>query len=196
MARPQTVTDDDILLAAREVILRRGYDAFSLAEVAAEVGLSRAAVILRFKSTYALKLRLTTQMAEGFSQVIGALPVNRSGTGLLELAALIGEMIGSQKNLARFDMIYRGNLNDKKLAEIERKRTGVLLQAISDRMPKVAISHDSAVTAFMTHLGGSIQLWDSTRNKNCKAFLVERTKEWLTLANVPHEKRFIGKNRL
>jgi len=74
MARTQTVSDEEILQAARRVIHRRGYDAFTLSDVAEAVGLSRAAIILRFESTRGLKLRLATKMVHEFIARLEALP--------------------------------------------------------------------------------------------------------------------------
>jgi AcrR family transcriptional regulator len=49
MARPLSATDEDILQSAQQVMRRRGFEGFSLSEVAREVGLTRTAIALRFK---------------------------------------------------------------------------------------------------------------------------------------------------
>src|SRR5580700_2906759 len=100
MGRPFTASDDDILNAAGKVIARRGPDAFSIAEVAADVGLSRAAIILRFKSTHALKVTLLARMVERFCAALQALPQTPSSDNVLRLAAFIGSYVRSRQSLA------------------------------------------------------------------------------------------------
>src|SRR5581483_11914618 len=106
MGRPFTATDDDILQAAGKVIARRGPDGFSIAEVAADVGLSRAAIILRFKSTAALKVTLLNRMVEKFAAALRTLPQAPGGDNLLRLAAFIGGYIRSRESLASFFATY------------------------------------------------------------------------------------------
>ncbi len=90
MARPKTASDTEILQAAHRVMIRRGFERFTVAEVAREVGVSRSAIIQRFESTEALKIRLTARMVERFRQTLDSLPVSRSEEGLLELTGFIG----------------------------------------------------------------------------------------------------------
>jgi len=59
MPRPQTKSDDEILSAAREVLLERGPSA-SLTAIARAVGLSQPAISQRFGSREALVLRALT----------------------------------------------------------------------------------------------------------------------------------------
>ncbi|MBP2339868.1 AcrR family transcriptional regulator [Saccharothrix coeruleofusca] len=63
MARPRTITDERLLAAAGEVIGRRG-PSFTLAEVAAEAGVSVGTVAGRFGSKNGLLQVMTRQMTE------------------------------------------------------------------------------------------------------------------------------------
>lgn len=185
MGRPFTASDDDILHAAGKVIARRGPDAFSIAEVAADVGLSRAAIILRFKSTHALKVTLLARMVEQFATQLQTLPQTPSGDNLLRLAAFIGSHVHSRQSLARFFSTYSTNTQHRDLLELELKRGEALRTAISSVMPQVAIDHDSAVRAFSAHLTGSIMGWLALEDDDSRGYLVARTREWLKLTGVP-----------
>ncbi len=186
MARPQTVSDEEILLAARRVISSSGYDRFTLSEVAKAVGLSRAAIILRFKSTHALKIALIKHMTAMFQDVLDRLPVFRSGDGLLVLVGFIGEVIAERDRLAGFMQSVQSDLNDAELLALEVKRVEVLRKAISDRMPEVGIDHQSAVIAFDANLGGSIMQWQVEKEVSAFDFLVERTRAWLSLVGIEY----------
>ena len=184
MGRPFTASDEDILHAAGKVIARRGPDAFSIAEVAADVGLSRAAIILRFKSTHALKVTLLARMVEGFASRLKALPQSPSGDNVLRLAAFVGSHVHSREGSARFFSTYTTNVQDHDLRELERKRGEALFAAISNVLPEVAIDHASAVAAFSAHLGGSIVAWLAHDDDDSRGYLVMRTREWLKLAGI------------
>lgn len=185
MGRPFTASDEQVLQAAAKVLLRRGPDGFSVAEVASEVGIGRAAIILRFKSTHALKMILLTQFVEQFAVHIGALPKLGGGDGLLQLAAFIGSYVRSRENGARFFARFSANLEDPDLTKLETRRGDILRKAISQTMPKVAIGHEAAVTAFLAHLTGSILAWISLEQSDSRGYLVARTREWLKLASIP-----------
>lgn len=185
MARPQTVSDDEIMQAARRVISRRGYGAFTLAEVAEELGISRTAIILRFKSTRELKLRITTSTIENLRREMADLPVTRSGDGLLQLVASIGTHTPSRADVATLMLVSQGNLADAELATLESERGHILRDAVGARMPETALPHDVAVRTFVAHIAGSVSQWRSGADPSPTEFLVARTEEWLTLAHVP-----------
>jgi AcrR family transcriptional regulator len=192
MARKQSASDDEILQAALRVIMRRGHDGFTLSEVAREVGLSRAAIILRFKGTDALKLRLTAYIVDLFIKALDSLPVERSGNSLLALVAFIGRMITSPGSLTAFMRTYHANIRDEELVRLEIRRGDALKAAISARMPPVAIAHDSAVVEFAAHIGGTLMEWEAEIRTDACSYMVMRTKEWLQLAGISHDRNFKG----
>lgn len=186
MARPFTASDDEILDAARKVIDRRGLDAFSVQEVADEVGLSRAAVALRFKSTHALKVASLRKMVDHFADLMETLPQSPSGDNLLRLAAFIGGHSRRRESAVRFFAnYYASNMRDRSLLRLERQRGGVLNLAIARVMPGCAIEHSSAVLAFSAHLTGSIVAWVAREDPESRRnYIIKRTVEWLDLARI------------
>lgn len=185
MARTQSVSDDQILAAARSVFERRGLHDFTLTDVAAEVGLSRAAVILRFDSTHALKVLLMTKLVEEFSRALDVLPKSPSGDNLLELAAFIGRHAVNRGSLPAFFANYAANMEDSDLATLEKKRGEALHAAILRVMPATRIGHAAAATAFSAHLTGTIMNWVAVEETDSQAFFVQRTRDWLRLAGIP-----------
>lgn len=192
MARPQTASDDDILSAAQVVMERRGHEGFTLSEVAEEVGLSRAAITLRFKSAHALKLRLLEGNVDRFLQLLDTLPKTPSGDSLIEVAAFLGRVLGQRDSFVTFLSVYSGNMKDVGLAALERKRGFALRERISACMPQTILEHDQAVTAFEAHLTGSVMAWQGRSSQDPCAYLVERTKMWLTLGRIPYNTAYSG----
>jgi len=188
VARTPTVSDKQILEAAQRVIGRRGSDAFTLAEVASDVGLSRAAVILRFKSTQSLKVILLTRMVDQFILLLGELPKTPSGDNLLNLAGFIGKLVPIREALNSFFMRYSTNVTDHELATLEFKRGEALHIAISHVMPELSIDHQSAIQAFTAHIAGTIMALHGEEEAEPRWYLVKRTEEWLRLAGIPFNK--------
>lgn len=185
MARTPTVSDEVILEAAGEVLWKRGVDGFTIAEVAKSVGLSRAALILRFTSTQALKVTLLKQMVERFSRLMSELPTTPGGDSLMELAAFIGRHANTRSSSAAFWAIYHSNLNDPDLSALEIERGMILRKAIFQMMPETRIDRDSAVAAFNAHLGGTMLALLAEEGAEPYEYLLERTREWLRLAGIP-----------
>lgn len=67
MARPRTVTDDEILDATARVVARLGPLRFTLADVGAEVGLTASALLRRFETKRALLLAMSERSRAGVS---------------------------------------------------------------------------------------------------------------------------------
>ncbi|MFT5482817.1 MAG: TetR/AcrR family macrolide resistance operon transcriptional repressor [Halieaceae bacterium] len=185
MARPKSASDTDILQAAHRVFALRGPDGFSLAEVAREVKISRAAIIQRYGSTRSLMLTLTQQMVIGFRNLMDGLPVSRSGDALISLAQLIGRMAGSREQLALFQQNLHADLRDDDLTRFEGERSTIWFGAISKRMPETSIPHDTAVALFAAQIGGNLmQLHLQLDAVSASQFLVERTRAWLSLTAI------------
>jgi AcrR family transcriptional regulator len=191
MARPIIASDEEILQAAHRVLDRRGPDAFSIAEVATEAGISRATIILRFRSTSALKLTLLTQVVQYFADAVAQVPKPKGGDGLLHIAAFIGTHLYSRESSAKYFARYNLNMQDSELAALEHKRGKVLLDAISAVMPKVAIEHDAAARAFLSQLTGNIIAWLATDDQDSRRYLVLRARDWLQLAGIRYSEQLV-----
>ena len=142
MARPKQASDEEVLLAAHRIYTDRGHQGFTLSELARDVGLSRAAIIQRFDSADALRMKLARERIGHFATILESLPVARSGDALVSLAAFIGGMVGERRQLASFMQNMQADLGDGELRELEKSRGQAMLDAIAVRMPEVAIDRD------------------------------------------------------
>ncbi len=189
MARPFTASDEQILEVASSVMSRRGPDLFSIAEVASEVGVSRAAIIQRFKSTSALRTTSLTHLVDLFTSALDKLLTtfakSAGGDNLLRLGAFIGSYVHTRESSAKFFASYTTNIQDLELAELELRRGSALRTAISRAMPKVVVEHEVAVSAFGAHLTGNILAWLAMNDSNPRRHLVTRTSEWLRFTRIP-----------
>lgn len=188
MARPLSATDDEILGAAQLVLTRRGLDGFSVSEVARELGLSRTAITLRFKSGDELKRTLIKRNAERFDTLVSALDIEEGAAGLLAVAGMIGALAGGRGNFSSFMTRYTANIQDPILLQLEERRGEILRAAVARAMPKTAINKEDAVDAFMAQLTGSLLNWQTRSGPDARQFLLDRALNWIRLAGIPVEK--------
>lgn len=184
MARPISASDEDILRAASAVMARRGPDGFSVAEVAREVGLSRAAITFRFKGVEDLRARVLDQFTASFEDILTTLRAEPGAPGLLEIAELVGRLAGGQQKFSAFLLDYSANMQDAARRRMEERRGEALRAAVAQVMPPLAIPREAAVNAFMAHVTGSLMAWHSDDQPDAAAFLRERTRNWLILTGV------------
>jgi AcrR family transcriptional regulator len=185
MARPLSASDDQILDIAYDVLRRRGADGFTVSEVAREIGLSRAAITLRFKSGEELKRILLQRQIKQFKVHIDALTIRRGGAGLLAIAEMIGGMIGGRDRFSHFMMRYLPANTDSELFRMEEQRGKLLRDAVGAAMPETAIGKAAAIDAFMAHITGTLLYWQLSEGADVKAFLRKRTLNWLKLSRIP-----------
>ncbi len=187
MARTPTVSDEEIIAAAYEVLGERGANAFTISDVAHKTGLSRAAIILRFKSTRELKLKLLSNQIKAFTLEMAKLPGTPSGNNLLAVAAFIAERLGNRQGQSAFFANYAVNMQDPELAALEKLRGDTFHTAISRVMPGTSIDKHSAVIEFVAHITGNIISWIGSEDEDARRFIIMRTKKWLTLAGIPFD---------
>lgn len=184
MARPLSVTDEEILGAAEKVMAARGPSGFSMSEVAREVSLSRSAVSLRFPALKQDVFRIAT---ERFAQEIGSWHYAVGAAGLLEIATRIGRMVSGRSGFARFMLRFSENLEDPVGQELEIARGQILRDAVAQAMPPMRVTKQSAVDGFMAHISGSLLAWRATPDGDAEKFLRERTEIWLEMVGCLQE---------
>jgi AcrR family transcriptional regulator len=185
MARPLSATDEDILQSAQQVMRKRGFEGFSLSEVAREVGLTRTAIALRFKSTDELKRTLIKRNMANFEARFADLKLEQGAAGLLAIADRVAEMAGSRDNFSGYMLRNLSITKDPVLLELEERRGMLLRRAITAAMPETAIDRQAAADVFMAHLTGSLINWQTSDEADARQFIRERVKNWLRLAGIP-----------
>jgi AcrR family transcriptional regulator len=90
--RPRTVPDTEILAATGRIIGRLGPSRFTLADVAAEVGLSAATLVQRFGSKRGLMLALAGSAVDSADACFGTIRAAHPGSPLDALLAAATDM--------------------------------------------------------------------------------------------------------
>ena len=101
--RPQKVTDDDVFLAAQRAMSRLGPGELTLAEIAAEAGVTAGLLVQRFGSKRALLLALSKRFSGGTAEMFAQLrSAHRSPLAALRAySAGMANLASSPEALAR-----------------------------------------------------------------------------------------------
>jgi AcrR family transcriptional regulator len=188
MARPLSATDEQILNAAMMVLRRHGVAGLTVSEVAREIGLSRAALHLRFDNAGGLQRALFARLEANFSAMMAMCTTAPGSTALLEIAERIGQLTGGRNNLAR-EMAYPDGDDAAIAREFAKRRGDILMRAIQRAMPPTAIDPLAAAHAFRSHITGSLMAWQASEEPDAQLFLRERTLDWLRLVGLPAPER-------
>ncbi|HLQ40492.1 MAG TPA: TetR/AcrR family transcriptional regulator [Tetragenococcus sp.] len=97
MARKKTITRDQILDAAYEVVAKEGFSKFTARNIAATMKCSTQPIYLEFKNMEDLKHSLLTEIFDNLSAKI--LPKERTGAPLVDLGLNYIEFANQQKQL-------------------------------------------------------------------------------------------------
>ncbi len=115
MARPRTIADEDILMALHAVVGRIGPTRMTLADVAAEVGLSPATLVQRFGSKRGLLLAFARAGAEGADLCFTGVRAAHASPldALLAAATLMTQSMGSPAELANGLAFLQMDISDR-----------------------------------------------------------------------------------
>jgi len=187
MARPLSVTDDEVLDAAQKVMALRGPSAFSISEVARQLGLSRAAITFRFSGPEELKRMTFARAIARMESEVANWSIEQGSEGLLEIAARIGRMVGGGKSFGSFLMRFSENLDDPAGIEMEVRRGQIVRDAVGRAMPETCVSQSEAIDTFMANISGSLMALRATPDVDAVQFMLDRTNVWLRLTGLMPE---------
>jgi AcrR family transcriptional regulator len=192
LSRPRKATDDDVFAAAYRVMQRVGPDELSLAAIAAEAGVTSAALVQRFGSRHALLVQLaegaaaaTPDFAQHFLAQEGS-PL----AALAEYALCFADMAKTPDAMARNLAYLHNDLTDPDLrkplvvmakhtqASLERLVRGAInAEELERRVPVAAL-----VRALQALISGSLMSWAILRKGTARVWLRD---DFMTLVG-PH----------
>ena len=169
MSRPRKVSDDDVFAAAYRAMTRLGPGELTLAEIAAEAGVTAGALVQRFGSKRELLLRLSAGAAEGNATFIRGLRAkHRSPVSVLRAyAQCLADLAASPAALARNLAYLQIDLTDEDfrkhlLAQATATRAAMeelLEEAITEGELRPNTDARELARAVETALSGSLMTW-------------------------------------
>ena len=183
MARPRKVGDERIYEAALGVMQRRGPAEWTLADVAAEVGLTAGALVQRFGSKRALQLELIARYADAAGGMYAALRrAHRSPLAAVRAyARQVACLAETPEGFAHHLDYLRLDLTDPEMHEHFRRQAeavrGFLRQALEDAVAagELRANTDTAVLSRMveTTITGALFTWATYREGSAAKWVLE-----------------------
>lgn len=180
MTRPKLVSDDAILDAARHVMLQPRQEPFTLADVAHEVGLSRAAIIQRFKNKEQLQLLVAERGNRQLSEYLATLPKGNSARDAWNFLQNLIYAMGSSDRLPELLMMIKDDMVHPGLNRIARQRNQLVRDAIAERLPvDDPDARSEKASLLQAVLQGSSLQWGIDRQGEQKAFMARQVEHAL-----------------
>jgi len=175
MARPKLVSDNEVLDAARRVMLRS--EPFTLSDVADEVGLSRAALIQRFENRAGLHLRVSQRGTDQLAEWLAAAP---EGSGIAQAWSFLDNLVnamGDGNRLPAQLLLLRDDVNDPDLNALARLRNRWIRDAIAARLPEDAPMPPAEMASLLQSvLQGAMLQWGIDRPGDQKRFIMSQLR--------------------
>lgn len=183
--RPKLHSDEAILDATMEVLLRRGPAGFTLNDVAVELGMSRAALIQRFKNKDTLYRRVMERSGAQRRDYLASMPVEVGAQGLWRFLTEIISGMGTGEGLDSYLLLAWQDLRDTTLRRMALERNLMVREAIAVRLPKMAERNEVAAVLQDVIAGATMQ-WMVEREPSLTRYVLERVRRVLGLL-FPHE---------
>lgn len=189
MPRPKLHSDEDILSAARDVLLSEGPVDFTLADVAKAVGISRAALIQRFQDKATLHRKVMEAMTQEVRDYFGARSLVPSLDGLWGLLReLITDMDPETGNEA-YLLLFWGDIVDPQLRRLALERNELVRHAIESSLPDAEGDLRARSELVQSVIQGSYMQWMVSREGELADYMALRTMRVLQLLYPDHEFR-------
>lgn len=183
MPRPKTVSDEDLLTAALEVLAARGAG-FTLAELAEHVGLARATIIQRFGDRDAILVRMAEHEVALTREWLATLPVEQAPGALWHFLETIVRSMGTGEGFSVRVTVAAIEAASPTLRRLAGERYGLVQEAIAARLPKSADREAIAQHLHAVIAGASMQWVASDGALPLPDFILERLRWALRKAQV------------
>jgi AcrR family transcriptional regulator len=171
--RPQKVTDEDVFAAAQRVMSRRGPHELTLADIAAEAGVTAGRLVQRFGSKRALLVALSERFATSAAPIFAELRAAHASplATVRAYAACMADLAPTPEALLRNLAYLQGDLADDVLrghlarnARASRREIERLLDAAAAAGElRREVNAAALARTIETVIGGSLMSWATYR---------------------------------
>lgn len=188
MARTLSVSDEEVIQTAHQVLNEFGTNKFSLSAVANKLSISRAALILRFENTDNLLTLATQANFEKFKHHFNNLELCNDQASLFRLVACFAEKVKTKSGASRFLENHFSRTKNNALQQLDYQRGELIERLIERALPMDLLSQPGATRLFHNFLTGTIIEWISNDYTDSFVFFKLRTEQWLAFCGQGRKK--------
>lgn len=179
MPRPKLVTDDEVLDAANRVLFAHGGTDFTLADVAREVGLSRAALIQRFANRDQILRLMAAREVEATRAYLGSLPLERGLPGLWAFLREIVSSMGDGNGFSARVQLAWMETRDADMKRMAAQRYDLVQEAIAARLPHGTPEPEKLARSLHAVIAGATMQWVVLDHDDLSAYALEQLADVL-----------------
>lgn len=186
MPRPKLHSDDTILARAQQVLVEKGPSNFTLTDVAKAVGISRAALIQRFRDRGTLHLKVMERSTEEVRDYFAVAPKQ---TGLGPLWAMLKNLIdgmGAGEGFAGYLLLEWSDVTDPALNALAAERNRLVRREIAIRLPETPHDREMAASLIQSVIQGASMQWLIEKHGALNAFVTAQTRRILEVLYPDH----------
>lgn len=180
MPRPKLHSDTTILDATRTVLKRVGPSDLTLSDVAAEVGISRAALIQRFQNRDNLLRCAMTRNVELTDAYLRDIPCDAGADGLDKFFQQLCKVLGSGDQYEVNVLIMWHETQDPVLRELALRRQHLVQDAIEQRLPD-KLRNQSLSALLHAVLSGAVMQWVLCRTGRLDDYVLGQLRQAIGL---------------
>lgn len=182
MSRTKKISDDAALDGALKVMFRSGPADFTLAAVAAEIGLSPATLLQRFGDKHTLIVRAIGRDNGEFARLIAEAPQLTGREAVLDLFWLLTPDIDDPAVLADQLLWLREDFRNPSLRNLAQARLKMLRAAIAARLPPLPIEAETAARLLEAQWQGAMTQWGVFHEGHLADYVARCLNDWFDLA--------------
>jgi AcrR family transcriptional regulator len=183
MPRSKSISDEEILDRALGVMTRAG-PAFTLADIARDVGIAPATLLQRFGDKQTLIERALARDNARFSLWLAKLPAETGANAVISIYSGAAELFGEQSSLADHLLWLREDIRDPVLNRLSRQRFRQFRREIVKRLPPMRVSAGKAAQLLDAQFHGAVAQWALEPRGRLARFIAHSLKDWFRLAGV------------
>lgn len=145
MVRKKNLSDDEVLSIVEQVMAREGPVKFRLEHAAVAVGLSSATLLQRFGNKQQMIVKVFERSNMIFKDAFCGFDESPSLEAVISMLAEWAQGLAGSSNMAEQVQWLAEDMRQSELSDLAAKRFCLMRSAISERLPKVRLSHDDAV---------------------------------------------------
>ena len=182
MPRPRRISDEAVLEGTLKVMSRKGPAEFTLAAVAAEVGIAPATLVQRFGDKRGLIQRALSHDNSGFARLADEVPAAPGRANAVALFLSMTPEAVDADELATGLLWLREDFRDPMLNRLARERFRLLRAALAERMPPLPVPAELAALLLEAQWQGAVNQWGFFREGTLANYLQRSLEAWFDLA--------------
>lgn len=186
MPRPKLHSDETILEAAQKVLLTKGPSSFTLTDVATEVGISRAALIQRFKDRDTLHLKVMERSTQEVRDYFADASTEK---GLVPLWAMLRDLIdgvGTGEDFSGYLLLEWSDVVNSELNALAVERNLLVRGAIAERLPESPHDREMAASLIQAVIQGTSMQWLIEKQGPLNGFMIDQARSLMAVLYPDH----------